>query len=103
MAPPTSPSSVYPAASVTITRGAPQTFTLKRNPRFFCSACGTRLFIDVLPLKVRGVNSYLLPQEHSAPNFICNASTLFAAVLDDLPHFRSRPKRFGGSDETMPW
>src|SRR5580658_5813483 len=39
------PESVYPAGSVTITRGAPQTYTLKRNPRFFCNACGTRLFI----------------------------------------------------------
>jgi hypothetical protein len=24
-------------------------------------------------------------------------------VDDDLPHFKSRPARFGGSDETVQW
>jgi hypothetical protein len=24
-------------------------------------------------------------------------------VSDDLPHYKSMPKRFGGSDETVKW
>ncbi len=41
------PESVYPADAVKVVRGDPTTWKLKRNPRFTCRECGTRLFIDV--------------------------------------------------------
>ena len=44
------PESVYPASAVNVTRGQPSSWTLKRNPRFTCPDCGTRLLIDVLSL-----------------------------------------------------
>jgi hypothetical protein len=46
------PEPVYAADLVKVTRGDPMTWKLKRNPRFTCRECGTRLFIDVLNLQV---------------------------------------------------
>ena len=94
---------VYPAEAVKIVRGEPKSWTLKRNPRFFCPACGTKLFIDVLPLKLRGVNGYLIPKDEFRPQFHMQCQFAVRPVDDDLPHFKSRPARFGGSDETAPW
>jgi hypothetical protein len=76
---------------------------LKRNPRFFCGDCGTRLFIDVLPLKLRGANGYLIPKEEFRPQFHMQCQFAVRPVDDGLPHFKSRPSRFGGSDETVAW
>src|ERR1700676_4548536 len=56
------PESVYPAGAVKVLQGSPGMWRLKRNPRATCTACGTRLFIDVLSLGLRGVNGYLLPE-----------------------------------------
>ena len=61
--------SIYPADMVRFVRGEARSWTLKRNPRFFCGDCGTRLFIDVLPLKLRGVNGYLLPKDEFRAQF----------------------------------
>jgi hypothetical protein len=47
------PESVYPANAVKVARGTPVSWTLKRNPRFTCPTCGTRLFIDVLAREIR--------------------------------------------------
>jgi hypothetical protein len=97
------PESVYPADSVAVTRGTAAQWTLKRNPRFFCPTCGTRLFVDVLALGVRGVNSLLLPPGVFQPSFHMQCQFAVRPVLDGLPHFRSRPARFGGSDEPVDW
>lgn len=97
------PESVYPAASVKVLRGNPSSWQLKRNPRVFCSTCGTRLFIEVRALEVRGVNGYLLPEGLFRPAFHMQCQFAVRPVKDDLPHYKSRPARFGGSDETVEW
>jgi hypothetical protein len=97
------PESAYRADAVTVVRGEPVAWTLKRNPRLFCGTCGTRLFIDVLALKVRGVNGYLLPAEAFRPQFHMQCRFAARPVNDDLPHYRSRPPQFGGSDERVDW
>jgi hypothetical protein len=97
------PESVYPAAQVRVTAGAPAQWVLKRNPRFFCSACGTRLFIEVLALGVRGVSGSLLPPGAFNPSFHMHCQFAVRAVSDGLLHYRSRPARFGGSDERVDW
>src|SRR5581483_9414565 len=63
------PESVHPAEAVRVVRGAPTSWTLKRNPRLFCPRCGTRLFIDVLALGLRGLNGTLLPPDRFEPSF----------------------------------
>ena len=97
------PESAYSADAVKVTRGEPSTWRLKRNPRYTCRDCGTRLFIDVLPLRVRGVNGYLLPPGRFQPQFHMQCQFAVRPIVDALPHFKSRPARFGGSDETIAW
>ena len=58
---------VYPADALTIVKGEPASWMLKRDPRFFCRDCGTRLFIEVIVLKMRGLNGALLPAEIVSP------------------------------------
>jgi hypothetical protein len=97
------PESVYPADCVRVVRGTPSSWKLKRNPRFTCRDCGTRLFIDVVALGLRGVNGYLLPPGRFQPQFHMQCQFAVQAVTDKLPHYKSRPARFGGSDETVEW
>jgi hypothetical protein len=97
------PESVYPADAVTIIKGSPKSWTLKRNPRFWCGECGTRLFIDVLSLRLRGLNGYLLPEGEFRAAFHVRRQFAVRPVSDDLPHFKSMPARLGGSDETVGW
>jgi hypothetical protein len=97
------PESVYPAEAVTVVRGEPRQWTLKRNPRFFCGRCGTRLFIEVAALKLRGLNGYLLPKESFNPAFHMQCQYAVHPVSDGLPHFRSRAPQFAGSDERVDW
>jgi hypothetical protein len=97
------PESVYPSDAVTIIRGAPRTWTLKRNPRFFCGECGTRLFIEVLAFKLRGLNGYLLPEGQFRPAFHVHCRFAVRPVSDELPHFKAMPARFSGSDEVVDW
>jgi hypothetical protein len=97
------PESVYPAHAVTVVRGATTTWKLKRNPRVSCAACGTRLFIDVLAFKLRGVNGYLLPPGAFKPAFHVQCQFAVRPVKDDLPHYKAMPPQFRGSDEKVDW
>lgn len=97
------PESVYPAEAVTIVKGEPVSWTLKRNPRFFCGDCGTRLFIDVLALKLRGLNGCVLPDGAFQAQFHMHCRFAVRPVEDDLPHYESRPPQFGGSDQQVDW
>jgi hypothetical protein len=97
------PESAYRTEAVRVTRGDPLTWKLKRNPRFTCRECGTRLFIDVLPLNIRGVNGMLLPADRFKPQFHMQCQFAVRPIIDELPHYKSRPERFGGSDDTVAW
>jgi hypothetical protein len=97
------PESVYPADAVNVVRGKAISWKLKRNPRATCGACGTRLFIEVAALSIRGVNGYLLPKDGFTPSFHMHCQFAVLPVRDALPHYKSRPARFGGSDETVDW
>jgi hypothetical protein len=97
------PESVYPAAAVKVIRGQPASWTLKRNPRFTCPTCGTRLFIDVLARGLRGLNGYLLAPELFRPSFHMHCRFAPRPVVDELPHYKTRAPQFEGSDETVDW
>jgi len=97
------PESVYPAHAVKVVRGDPLTWKLKRSPRFTCRECGTRLFIDVERLGLRGVNGFLLPPDAFNPTFHMHCRFAIRPVVDGLPHYKGLPARFGGSDETVEW
>jgi hypothetical protein len=97
------PESVYRAEAVRVVRGEPSAWKLKRNPRVTCRECGTRLFIEVLALGLRGVNGTLLPEGMFRASFHMNCKFAVRPVKDDLPHYALRPARFGGSNETVDW
>lgn len=97
------PESVYPADAVKVVRGDPLAWKLKRNPRVTCRECGTRLFIDVEARRLRGVNGYLLPPGKFQPAFHVQCQFAVRPVVDDLPHYKGMPARFGGSDEAVGW
>jgi hypothetical protein len=97
------PESVYPAEAVKVVRGTPASWTLKRNPRFTCPTCGTRLFIDVVARGLRGLNGYLLPAEAFQPTLHMHCRFAVRPVMDDLPHYKSLAPQYGGPDETVDW
>jgi hypothetical protein len=97
------PESVYPADAVRVARGNPSTWKLRRNPRVTCTACGSRLFVDVLSFRLRGVNGYLLPAGQFNAAFHVQCKFAVRPIKDELPHYKSMPARFGGSDETVGW
>jgi hypothetical protein len=97
------PEAAYPADAVSVLRGDPLTWKLRRSPRFTCRECGTRLFIEALRVGLRGVNGYLLPAGEFKPTFHVQCQFAVRPVLDDLPHYKSRPARFGGTDEVVDW
>jgi hypothetical protein len=97
------PESVYRAESVRVVRGEPGTWKLKRNPRFTCRDCGTRLFIDVLGIGLRGVNGYMLPPGKFIPTFHMNCRFAVNPIRDGLPHYLGRAPAFGGPNETTDW
>ncbi|RFB79252.1 GFA family protein [Methylovirgula sp. 4M-Z18] len=97
------PESVYPAGAVEIVRGETLQWILKRNPRYMCARCGTKLFIDVLAARLRGVNGYLLPDGGFRPTYHMQCQFAVRPVVDDLPHYKSRSPQFGGPDEVVEW
>jgi hypothetical protein len=97
------PVALYPANAVRIVQGKPSGWKLRETPRMTCPACGTRIFADVAQIGVRGVNAFLLPKGMFAPAFHIQCQFAVLPVKDDLPHFKSLPAAFGGSDEMVDW
>jgi hypothetical protein len=52
---------------------------------------------------MRGLNGYLLPSGVFNPTMHINCAEAVAAVLDDRPHYRTKPIAFGGDDVLMEW
>ena len=97
------PESVYPADAVKVVRGDPTTWRLKRNPRFTCRECGTRLFI----MSRRGACAASMDtcsrRANSSLRFMCNASSrsdrssmTSRITMACRPVSAARMKRLGG-------
>jgi hypothetical protein len=95
------PAALYPADGVRVTSGAPQTWQLRTTPRASCSNCGTRLFAESHGMRI--VNASLLPAEQRKPSMHIHCRFAVLPVRDSLPHFRSVPAAFGGSDDLVGW
>lgn len=95
--------SVHRAEDVVVTRGEPAVWTLERNPRWYCAACGGRLFIEVKGRNMRGVNGFLLPAGAFEPQLHVNCESAIMPVRDGLPHFATMPPAFGGTDAKVDW
>ena len=101
------PESVYPADAVKVVRGDPTTWKLKRNPRFTCRECGTRLFIDVLRRSACAASMDSCSRRaNSSLRFMCSASSRSGRSSTTCRIIRAcrrvsaaRTKRLGGSAE----
>ncbi|MGH8307638.1 MAG: GFA family protein [Gammaproteobacteria bacterium] len=94
---------MYPADAVQVTQGELETWTHKTRPRRRCAACGTWALAEVPELGTRGVKANFLPKGAFTPEFHQQCRYAMLPVTDDLPHYKSLPARFGGSDETVEW
>jgi hypothetical protein len=97
--------SLWPAASVKITRGADQLGTYKRTEashRKFCSRCGTPVLVDHPALGMVDVPAGRIEGLAYAPALHVHYGEKVLAVRDGLPKFKDFPKDFGGSGATLP-
>lgn len=94
---------VFPSRAAQVVQGEPATWVYKTLRRKKCAACGTQLMAEVPGTDLIGVKANLLPEEMFKPEFHINCQYAVLPVRDNLPHFKSFPAKFGGSDETVGW
>lgn len=94
---------LYSAEHVELLDGATSVFSLRTTPRVSCAGCGTRLFAELAEIGMRGLNGYLLPAGAFNPTLHINCAEAVAPVLDELPHYRTKPAAFGGDDVLVDW
>jgi hypothetical protein len=97
------PLALFPKNAVRIEGEATFTWTYKTLPRTRCSKCGTFLYGEPPGMGVLGVSGSLIPPDRFRPTFHNQCRFAVMPVRDNLPHFTSAPKMFGGSDETEEW
>lgn len=97
------PASMYRASQVKVTRGELLDWKLKTTTRATCARCGTRVFAESTEYGIRGVTAFLLPKERFRPQFHVYCQYAVLPVKDDLPHFKTVPAAFGGSEEKVDW
>lgn len=93
---------VYPSQAVQV-EGSPVPIVVRTTQRMRCAACGTFLFTEVASAGLRSVNARLLPKGEFKPQFHIQCQHAVLPVVDDLPHYKSFPPVFGGSDELIGW
>ncbi|MFY0663140.1 MAG: GFA family protein [Natronospirillum sp.] len=94
---------VFPSHAVEVLQGATVTWTYKTLPRERCPTCGTFLIAEVPDSDLTGVKANLLPPRMFTPAFHIHCQHAVLPIVDDLPHYRSLPADFGGSDDVVTW
>lgn len=93
----------FPAHAVKVVHGEPTLWTYKTLPRARCGKCGTLMFAHSPGSDITGVKANLLPAGTFAPAFHIHCRYAVLPVIDELPHYRSLPRTFGGDDEVVGW
>ncbi len=97
--------SLWPAASVKITKGAEQLGTYKRTEashRKFCTRCGTPVLVEHPALGMVDVPAGRVEGLAYKPGLHVNYGEKVMSVKDGLPKFKDFPKDFGGSGDVLP-
>jgi len=97
--------SLWPKASVTITRGADELGTYKRTDashRRFCRRCGTPVLIDHPAMGMVDVPAGGIRELAYQPSVHVHYGERVMSVRDGLPKFKDTPKDFGGSGDLLP-
>ncbi len=97
--------SLWPADSVTVTKGAENidTFAKTENShRKFCKTCGGHIFTAHPGLNMADVYLNTVPGIEHTPSLHVYYSEKTVSMKDGLPKFKDMPADFGGSGETLP-
>jgi hypothetical protein len=62
-----------------------------------------RVFAESTEYGIRGVTALLLPKERFQPQFHIYCQFAILPIRDGLPHFKTVPAAFGGSEEKVEW
>jgi len=96
--------SLWPPASVKVTKGADQLATYTKNPtseRQFCKKCGGHVMTNHPTFKLIDVYAALLPTLPFKPGVHVNYAETVLPMKDGLPKLKDFPKELGGSGETV--
>lgn len=94
---------MFAKSNMTLKQGKTQTWTYKSMPRTRCASCGTMLFGEVVGADLIGLKANLLPQGHFKPELHIHCDSAVLPVQDKLPHYRTLPEIWGGSNDTVSW
>jgi hypothetical protein len=94
---------LFPRPALRVTQGRPDTFVYKTMQRRRCPHCGTMLFGEPPGLDICGIRADLLPPALFKPQFHIHCRLAVQPVEDGLPHYKSVPPQFGGTDEQVDW
>lgn len=94
---------LLPAHAMSIIQGETSIWKLRTMPRERCARCGTQMFARVPGQDIYAVKGNLLPKSMRRPEFHMQCRYALVPVKDDLPHYKSIPACFGGTDETVAW
>jgi hypothetical protein len=97
------PAAMYPVPATRLVSGELLLWKRKVTTRATCRECGTRVFAEPPGMGIRGVTATLLPPGRFKPTFHMQCQHALLPIKDGLPHFKSFPAAFGGSDEQVPW
>jgi hypothetical protein len=96
---------LWPAASVKITRGAEKLGTYKRTEashRRFCTTCGTPVLVEHPAMGMIDVPAGRVNGLVHVPTVHVHYGVKVLSVKDGLPKFKDFPKDFGGSGDLLP-
>lgn len=96
-------SAIYPAVAVAVRSGELIPFVLRNTKRLRCADCGMHMFSEIESVNLRGVNAYALPDGVFHPQMHVQCQHAVHPIADEIPHFKSFPAGFGGSDERVDW
>ena len=95
---------LWPPASVKVTKGADQLATYSKNPtseRQFCKKCGGHVMTNHPTFKLIDVYAALLPTLAFKPVVHVNYAETVLPMKDGLPKLKDFPKELGGSGEAV--
>ena len=97
--------SLWPPASIKVTKGQDKLATFTKNPsseRQYCAVCGGHLMTNHPGLKLVDVFAATIPSLDFKPGLHVNYQETVLHMKDGLPKFKDFPADFGGSGETLP-
>ncbi len=95
---------LWPPASVKVTKGENNIVTYNKTPvsyRKTCKLCGGHVMTDHPPLKLVDVYAAIIPDFQFKPGVHVNYGETVLPMKDGLPKFKDFPKDFGGTGDMV--